>query len=71
LKLPEFDTKLGVNGKSEITSCSTSGALVSWLEQLPLEVLNTIIYGKYAVWVDNTHNATKYIFQTASPTGVD
>jgi len=52
LNLREFDTKFGVNGKFKTTSCSTSGALVSWLEQLPLEVLNTRIYGKDAVWVE-------------------
>ena len=71
LELREFDTKFGVHGKFNTTSCSTSCALVSWMEQFPLEVLNARIYAKDAVWVDTTHNATKYIFKTASPTGVD
>ena len=35
LELREFDKKFGVNGKFETTSCSTSCALASWLEQLP------------------------------------
>ena len=71
LKLRSFDSKFGLAGKFTTKTCPSSGTLVAWLEQTPLEVANARIYGKDAIWVDTTHNATKYMFKTGSPTGVD
>ena len=65
LKLCEEDSKLGmIAGKFMTRMDPNNRILVAWLEQTPLEVANARVYGKDAVWVDTTHNATKYILKT-------
>jgi len=48
LNLRSFASKFRLSGKFTTKTCPSSGTLVAWLEQLPLEVANTRIYGKYA-----------------------
>jgi hypothetical protein len=64
LKLCEEDSKLGIAGKFMTRTDPNNGILVAWLEQTPLEVANARVYGKDAVWVDTTHNATKFNLKT-------
>jgi hypothetical protein len=65
LKLHEEDSELGVAGKFTTTHAENNGVLVSWAEQMPIEVLNARVYGVDAVWADTTHNATKFSLKTA------
>ncbi len=64
LKLREYNSKYGVHGKFSVRTCHSSGKLISWLEQTPLEVLNARIYAKDAYWLDTTHNATAHKLKT-------
>ena len=70
LELQKHEEKFGIGGKFLARTCQ-SGSLLSWLEQTPLEVLNARVYGKDAVWVDTTHNATKTNLKTGPLSVVD
>ena len=69
IKLLEFDKRYGVAGTFQTTTCPETGKLLSWSEQMPIEVLNAWAYGIDAYWVDTTHNATRFGFKTG-PTSV-
>lgn len=71
ISLLDVDTKYGVEGKFETTTCPETGTLTSWHEQLPIEVLNARVYGSLAYWVDTTHNATRFGLKTGPTSGCD
>ena len=58
MKLREQSTKYGVCGKFDTLTCKTTGTLLGWYAQHPLEVLNARAYTNDAVFVDTTHKAT-------------
>lgn len=70
LKLQQ-EQKYGVHGKFYTNTCTSTGKLVCWYEQHPIEVLNAIHFGCDGVWNDLTHNATTYVFKTGVPSVVD
>jgi hypothetical protein len=71
LKLKQYDERYGVTGKFCARNCNTTGNLLRWYAQTPLNVLNARVYGKDAVWVDTTHNATSFSFKTGPLSVVD
>ena len=70
-KLLEVNEIYGVYGKFSGSTCPVTSKLTTWLEQMPLEVLNARVYRGDAVWVDTTHNATKYLLKTGPKSVVD
>ena len=70
-KIREYCPKFGVSGKFDTVTHNTTGKLIGWYAQHPLEVLNARAYAKDGVFVDTTHNATKYSFKTGPPAVVD
>jgi hypothetical protein len=71
LKIREYSAEYGVNGKFDTLVCTTTGKLLGWYAQYPLEVLLARAYGPDAVIVDTTHNATTYSFKTGLPGVID
>ena len=71
LKIREPSDEYGVNGKFDTLTCPTTGKLLGWYAQYPLEVLLARAYGPDAVMVDTTHNATTYSFKTGPPGVID
>ena len=71
LKHRDLDEKYGVEGKFYARTCSSTGKLICWYEQLPLEVLNARAYGQDAAWTDTTHNATMLDLKTGPPSTCD
>ena len=71
LKLRQVCDKLGVHGKFVTLSANDTGMLLGWYAQHPLEVLNARVYGVDAIFMDTTHNATKYSFKTGPPSVID
>ena len=71
LKLRQECDKLGVHGKFVALTANDTGMLLGWYAQHPLEVLNARVYGVDAVFMDTTHNATKYILKTGPPVVID
>ena len=71
IKLREVDDEYKVGGKFGVRTCASSGELVAWFEQHPVERLNAKFYAKDAVYVDTTHNATKFGLKTGPPSVVD
>ena len=71
LKLRQECDKLGVYGKFVALTANDTGMLLGWYAQHPLEVLNARVYGVDAVFMDTTHNATKYILKTGPPVVID
>ena len=71
MKLRELCTKYGVCGKFDTKTHNTTGKLLGWYAQHPLEVLNARTYANDAVFVDTTHNATSYSYKTGPPAVID
>lgn len=67
LSRKEVDDKYGLGGKFFTRTCSNTGRLLCWVEQLPLEVLNARAYAKNSIWVDCTHGSSQYMLKAGPP----